>query len=162
VGCNGGHDSLWLARQGWSVTAIDMSRHAVAKVRKLAREEGLDISTKRVDVTALDVEGEYDLVSVCYMHLTKGDRALMLDNAARSLRPGGRLLFRGFEASIKEAPFPRELLPSRSEVLSELSPLLVIRQADVADEFFPYFNKVMKLLTIVAEREKKNPGFDAE
>jgi 2-polyprenyl-3-methyl-5-hydroxy-6-metoxy-1,4-benzoquinol methylase len=153
VGCGGGHDSLWLARNGWSVTAIDISRHAVATVRKLAREKGLDVSAKRVDVTALDAEGEYDLVSICYMHLPKGDRALMLGNAARSLRPGGTLLFRSFEAGIREAPFPRELLPRRSEVVRELSSLLVVQQADVADEFFPYMNKVMRLLTVVAKRE---------
>jgi 2-polyprenyl-3-methyl-5-hydroxy-6-metoxy-1,4-benzoquinol methylase len=153
VGCGGGHDSLWLARHGWSVTAIDISRHAVTKVRKLAREERLDVTAKRVDVTALDVESEYDLVSICYMHLPKRDRALMLSGAARSLRPRGTLLFRSFEAGVKEAPFARELLPRRGEVVRELAPMLVVRQAEVADEFFPYLNRVMRLLTVVAERE---------
>jgi len=162
VGCGGGHDSVWLARKGWSVTAIDTSRHSIATVRKLAREQGLDIVARRLDVTALGADGEYDLASICYMHLSKHDRALMLGNAARALRPGGTLLFRSFEASIEEAPFDRELLPSRSEVLRELAPFLAIRQADVADEFFPYMDKVMSLLTIVAERRIKDPELCAE
>ena len=162
VGCGGGHDSVWLARKGWSVTAIDISRHSVATVRKLAGEQGLDIVARRLDVTALEADREYDLVSICYMHLAKGDRALMLGNAARALAPGGTLLFRSFEAGIEEAPFDRDLLPRRSEVTCELSPMLSIHQADVADEFFPYLNKTMRLLTIVAVREMSDPTVLAE
>jgi 2-polyprenyl-3-methyl-5-hydroxy-6-metoxy-1,4-benzoquinol methylase len=158
VGCGGGHDSVWLARNGWSVSAIDISRHSIAKVRKLAREQGLDIVAKRLDVTALAADREYALASICYVHLPKRDRVLMLGNVARSLAPGGTLLFRSFEASIREAPFDRELLPGRSEVIRELSPALSIHQADVADEFFPYLNKTMRLLTIVALREMSDPA----
>ncbi|MCG8409442.1 MAG: class I SAM-dependent methyltransferase [Phycisphaerales bacterium] len=154
VGCGGGHDTLWLARQGWSVTAIDLSRHAVSKVRKLARETKLDVTAARDDVTALDAEQEFDLVSICYMHLPAADRSKMLTNVTRALKVGGTLLFRSFEASIDDAPFDRSLLPSREAVLAELDAGFKIRQADVLDEFFSYMKKQMRLLTIVAIRAK--------
>ena len=64
-----------LCRKGWSVTAIDTSRHAVSKVRRLATKAGLDVNALREDVTALTYEDEFELVSVCYMHLPPADRS---------------------------------------------------------------------------------------
>ena len=153
VGCGGGHDSIWLARQGWSVTAIDTSRHAVSNVRKLANEAGLvELNAVKVDVTALDAEVQFDLVSICYMHLPPADRFKMLDCAKRAMGPCGTLLFRSFEATIDVAPFDRSLLPSREAVLAELGPDITIQRADVADEYFPYLKKEMRLLTVIATR----------
>ncbi len=160
VGCGDGHDSVWLARQGWSVSAIDTSRPVVANVRKLAAEARLDVTAKRMDVTALDAQQEYDLVSICYMHLPRGDREAMLRNAARALKLGGTLLFRSFEAGIADAPFDRALLPTRDDVVGELESKLVIKRAHVADEFFPYMKKVMRLLTVVADRPPVDEGMN--
>lgn len=154
VGCGGGHDSLWLARRNWSVTVIDLSRHAVSKIRKLAKEAGLDVTAVREDVTTLDAENEFDLVSICYMHLQAADRSKMLANAGRAVKVGGTLLFRSFETTIEDAPFDRSLLPSREAVLAELDAGFTVRQADVSDEFFPYMKKQMMLLTVVAIRSE--------
>lgn len=150
VGCAGGHDSIWLAQQGWAVTAIDTSRHAISKLRKLAQEPRLDIKAVKQDVTTLEMPNEFDLVSICYMHLPGRARAKMITNAACAVAPGGTLLFRSFEATLEEAPFARELLPSREEVLEELGTDLAVKRAEVESEYFPYMKKEMKLLTVVA------------
>ena len=155
VGCAGGHDALWLARQGWAVTAIDTSRHAVSRVRSRAREAGLDVTALTQDVIELDAPGAFDLVSVCYMHLPAAARAGMLASASKALAPGGVLLFRSFDAGMDEAPFDRSLLPTRGAVLAELDDELTVQRADVADEFFPYMKKDMKLLTIIAVRAEE-------
>lgn len=152
VGCGGGHDSLWLAQQGWSVTAIDTSRHAVAKLRALARESQLDVTAVKQDVTTLETTDEFGLVSICYMHLPASDRVKMLASAGRALKPGGTLIFRSFESGIAEAPFDRSLLPSRDDVLAELGERLMVKRANVADEFFAYMKKMMRLLTVIALR----------
>ncbi len=152
VGCGGGHDAIWLAQQGWSVRAIDTSRHAVATVRRLATEKSLNITVAKDDVTALDAMDEFDLVSICYMHLPASARSKMLANASQAVKPGGTLLFRSFDASIGEAPFERSLLPSCNEVLEELGAGVAVQQADVADEFFPYMKKQMRLLTVIVTR----------
>ena len=65
------------------------------------------------------------------------------------MKPGGALLFRSFEASIEEAPFDRNLLLSREDVLKELGSEITIHRADVADEYFAYLKKEMRLLTVV-------------
>ena len=36
VGCGEGADAIWLARSGWTVTAIDISDVAVSRARKAA------------------------------------------------------------------------------------------------------------------------------
>src|SRR3954468_10099211 len=36
VGCGEGADAIWLARQGWTVTAIDISEVAVGRARDAA------------------------------------------------------------------------------------------------------------------------------
>jgi len=153
VGCGGGHDALWLAKQGWQVTALDSSRHAVSKVRKLAAESGLSLVATRADITTLDEPLTFDLISICYMHLADEDRRKMLNASSQALAPGGKLLFRSFEASVEEAPFDRALLPSRANVVDELSPSLEIDSATVEDEYFPYLKREMTLLTVVATRK---------
>lgn len=152
VGCGGGHDSIWLAQQGWSVFAIDTSRHAVTTVRKLAAEASLDLTAERLDATSLTFSSEFDLVSICYIHFAQDDLEQMLSGAVSALKGGGTLLIRSFEAGIEEAPFDRKLLAARNVVVNALSAHMLIERANVADEYFPYMKKKMRLLTVIATR----------
>ena len=38
AGCGTGADAVWLARQGWAVTAIDISPTAVGQAERLAAD----------------------------------------------------------------------------------------------------------------------------
>lgn len=95
LGCGAGGDTLWLARQGWSVTAVDISATAVERIRERARDLGLAdrVTAERHDLASSFPAGRFDLVSAQYFHtpfpLTR-DRVLR--TAARALRPGGFLL----------------------------------------------------------------------
>ncbi|MDF1810230.1 MAG: class I SAM-dependent methyltransferase [Phycisphaerales bacterium] len=153
VGCGGGHDSIWLAQQGWSVDAIDMSKHSLATVRKLASQSSLDVTAQRIDATTMSFDAEFDLVSICYIHIPAEDRLQMLVRSAMALKPWGTLLVRCFEAGIEEAPFDRALLPSLEEVVDVISESMLIRKSVVAEEYFPYMKKDMLILTIVAVRK---------
>ena len=42
VGCGEGADAIWLARRGWTVTAIDVSDVAVRRAREAAELVGAD------------------------------------------------------------------------------------------------------------------------
>src|SRR6476620_8260573 len=67
VGCGEGADALWLARQGWAVTALDISQIAVHRARAHADRENVDITW--VLSGLLDAElpaGGFDLVSAQY------------------------------------------------------------------------------------------------
>src|SRR5215213_6548282 len=40
VGCDEGADAIWLARRGWTVTAIDISDLAISRAREAAKLAG--------------------------------------------------------------------------------------------------------------------------
>ncbi|GFE19236.1 methyltransferase [Streptomyces glebosus] len=95
LGCGDGGDALWLARQGWHVTAVDISAVAVGRLAALARSHGLDdrVTTVRHDLHKSFPPGGFDLVCAHYLHTPFDlDRATVLRSAAHALRPGGRLL----------------------------------------------------------------------
>ncbi|MFJ8402545.1 class I SAM-dependent methyltransferase [Streptomyces microflavus] len=98
LGCGEGGDTLWLARRGWRVTAVDLSSVAVERLTTLARSLGLGdgVTAEQHDLDASfpkGPDGGFDLVTAHYLHTPFGlDRAAVLRRAAHALRPGGRLL----------------------------------------------------------------------
>ena len=95
LGCGDGGDALWLARQGWHVTAVDISAVAVERLAALARSQGLAdrITAVRHDLGRAFPRGEYDLICAHYLHTPFDlDRTAVLRSAAHALRAGGRLL----------------------------------------------------------------------
>ncbi|WP_199433812.1 class I SAM-dependent methyltransferase [Qaidamihabitans albus] len=94
LGCGDGGDALWLAGQGWRVTAVDISAVAVERLGTLARSQGLGnrVTALRHDLYMSFPHGEFDLICAHYLHTPFGlDRAAVLRSAAHALRPGGRL-----------------------------------------------------------------------
>ena len=93
VGCGEGADAIWLARHGWTVTAIDISDVAVGRAREAAEPAGAVVEWRCGDAlqTAFPARS-FDLVSLQYPALPKaaGDAAVrtLLD----TVRPGGLLL----------------------------------------------------------------------
>lgn len=62
LGCGEGRDSVWFARQGWSVTAVDLSAAGVRKTERLAAEAGVTLeSIWRGDLRDADLSG-FDLL----------------------------------------------------------------------------------------------------
>ncbi|MEW1751765.1 class I SAM-dependent methyltransferase [Streptomyces angustmyceticus] len=95
LGCGNGGDALWLARQGWQVTAVDISAVAVERLAALARSHDLGdrVTTVWADVRTSFPPGGFDLVCAHYLHTPFDlDRSTVLRSAAHALRPGGRLL----------------------------------------------------------------------
>jgi SAM-dependent methyltransferase len=96
LGAGEGINSLWLAEQGWQVTAVDFAPAAVAKIEREARQRDLPIQAQAADILTYQAEIEFDLVVICYIHLPPEERAQLLMNAASSLVPDGILLYIGF------------------------------------------------------------------
>jgi SAM-dependent methyltransferase len=95
LGCGDGGDALWLAGQGWRVTAVDISAVAVTRLAALADARGLGdrVTAVRHDLHTSFPDGEFDLICANYLH-TPFDlaRAAVLRSAAHALRKDGRLL----------------------------------------------------------------------
>jgi SAM-dependent methyltransferase len=94
VGCGEGADAVWLARNGWDVTALDVSSVALRRAQQAADSAGVTVRwvhSGLVEATAVD--GGYELVTALYPALVKtpgndAERALLA-----AVAPGGTLLF---------------------------------------------------------------------
>lgn len=94
VGCGEGADAVWLAQQGWDVTALDVSDVGLERARDSAAAADVDVTWLLSGlVEAALPEGGFDLVSAQYPAIQRSpgndaERALMA-----AVAPGGTLLF---------------------------------------------------------------------
>ena len=95
LGCARGDDAIWLARQGWTVTGVDVAEAALSAARDAAKKAGVADRTtfERHDLAASMPAGPFDLVSAMFLHTpVEFDRAAVLRRAADAVAPGGLLL----------------------------------------------------------------------
>jgi len=97
VDCGEGADASWLAQQGWRVTAVDISDVALERARRAARDVGVEVDARRVELAVDPLPGRFDLVSVQYPALrhTPDDAAIRAILGAVAL--GGTLLVVGHD-----------------------------------------------------------------
>jgi SAM-dependent methyltransferase len=93
VGCGEGADAIWLARRGWTVTAIDVSEVAIGRAREASGPAGASVEWIRGDVLETPFEPRsYDLVSLQYPALPKAAGEAAVRRLLDTVRPGGLLL----------------------------------------------------------------------
>jgi len=95
LGCGEGADAIWLAEQGWTVVAVDVSGTALSRARTAATSRGLaeHIDFQQHELTRSFPAGLFDLVSAHFLHSTvEMDRTALLRRAADAVAPGGALL----------------------------------------------------------------------
>jgi SAM-dependent methyltransferase len=93
VGCGEGADAIWLARHGWTVTAIDISDVAVTRAREAAGLAGAVVEWVRGDALQTPFPaGSFDLVSMQYPALPKAAGEAAIRALLNTVRPGGLLL----------------------------------------------------------------------
>lgn len=88
-----GRNAVYLAEQGYDVTAMDASPKGLEKATALAAQRGVTINTEVGDLQEgyeMGVE-KYDLITDFYYHDTK-----MLSAAMRALKPGGMFVLQNF------------------------------------------------------------------
>ncbi len=94
VGAGEGGDALWLAEQGWTVTASDISSRALRRIADEAERRGADVACQHVDANALDPfeAGAFDLVSAQYASIPRTPDNRAVHNLLNAVAPGGTLL----------------------------------------------------------------------
>jgi SAM-dependent methyltransferase len=95
LGCGEGGDAIWLARRGWSVTAVDVSATALDRAAADADAAGLAdrIDFQQHDLALTFPSGAYDLVSAQYLHSPiEFPRVHVLQEATGAVAAGGLLL----------------------------------------------------------------------
>jgi thioredoxin reductase/SAM-dependent methyltransferase len=94
VGAGEGGDALWLAAQGWNVTANDISPRALERVSDEAQRRGLHVKCHHADANALDTfaPAAFDLVSAQYASIPRTPDGRGVRNLLGAVAPGGTLL----------------------------------------------------------------------
>ncbi len=95
LGCARGDDAVWLARQGWHVTAVDVSSVALGIAARNAEAAGFAdrIRFETHDLALSFPEGSFDLVTASFLHSPQDwPRGAVLARAAKAVAPGGHIL----------------------------------------------------------------------
>ncbi len=124
VGCGEGGDAIWLAGQGWEVTAADISRVAVERGAAVAAERAPEVAANiawvRADLAAEHPPARsFDLVSAQYFALEKERGEEPVRALLAAVAQGGTLLYVGHDP----AGFPPD---------TEFDPAEYVMPADVA------------------------------
>jgi SAM-dependent methyltransferase len=94
LGCGTGYVSAWLARRGAHPVGIDNSEQQIATARRLQAEHGIDFPIIHGNAEELPYpDASFDLAISEYGASIWADPYLWVPEAARVLRPGGRLIF---------------------------------------------------------------------
>jgi 2-polyprenyl-3-methyl-5-hydroxy-6-metoxy-1,4-benzoquinol methylase len=107
IGAGEGRNAIWLAGQGWTVTAIDVSDVGLARAEERAGREGVELQTWLGDWRKYRAPEPFDLAVISFMHPRPEERASMFAWAGAMLVPGGHLFTVGVDLSELGSRGPR-------------------------------------------------------
>ena len=130
-----GRNAIWLAQQGWTVTAVDFSSVGIDKARRISAEKKVDVTWVVDDVITFETDADFDLVIVFYLHLAPADMKAVLAHASAALNRGGTLLVVGHDranfTSGVGGPQDPTILHDADEIASELEGLVIEKARQV-------------------------------
>lgn len=108
LGCGEGADSIWLAEQGWDVTAVDISAVALERGRREQESRQLRpwgpsaIDWRQADLTTWEPPQTYELIAASYLHSPSEalSRYSLIRRYSAWVEPGGFLF------TLAHATFP--------------------------------------------------------
>lgn len=125
LGCARGDDAIWLAKQGWTVTGVDVAEAALIAARASAQDANVSGRTtfERHDLGETFPTGKFELVTAMFFHSPVDfGRVQALRRAADSVAKGGLLLV---VAHGSRAPWswadPDTVYPTAQDELKDLA-----------------------------------------
>ncbi len=111
LACGDGRNTLYLAGQGFQVTAMDFSSSGLERLKGFAAQEGLHISTKQMDLSSpegLEQLGRYDVILCNHYRLLSKTAERLKEH----LEQDGILWINGFAECPPDNPSiqPRDLI----------------------------------------------------
>ena len=129
-----GRNAVYLARQGFNVTAVDISEKGLTKARLLAKENGVRIKTIQADISEFRINKNHwhGIISI-FFHTPAALRKTIHRNILAGLIPGGVFILEGYSQEQLDyktgGPPAQELLFDLDEIQAELNKLeLLINQ----------------------------------
>lgn len=62
IGCGEGKDAVYMAQQGYSVTAFDLTENGINKTQKLAESRGVKVNAYVDDINEFKADGQFDII----------------------------------------------------------------------------------------------------
>lgn len=148
IGCGDGRNSLFLAKEGFDVMAVDLSSVGIEKLQETARQEELKIQTEVGDIRNIELTGDYGVIVSTYVlhHLPRTDALKLVGEIKLHTSEGGYNIITTFT---QNGDFYRSMLKDGTR-----------------DDFYPATNELQELyngweVIQYEEREwtakKKNP-----
>ena len=92
-----GRNSVWLAEQGFEVTAFDFAPNAVEKAKRLAQRHSVAVKHQVGDIYAWPWTTQYDaLVAIFIQFMPPERRDAVFAGMKAAVKPGGLLLLEGY------------------------------------------------------------------
>ncbi len=92
-----GRNAVWLAEQGFEVTAMDASIIGLQKAQRLAQARGVNLTTVHADLADFDIgANRWDVIVSIFCHLPPALRRSVHRRCVQGLRPGGALLLEAY------------------------------------------------------------------
>lgn len=138
VGCGEGGDAIWLARRGWQVTAVDISRIALQRAAAAGADVAGRVAWTHGDLTVLPPPaGAFDLVSLQYFPLLRRPDHTALRGLLDAVAPGGTLLVAGHDLADLPPQHVHNVNPGDYYQPSEIARLLDDGWSVLVDETRP-------------------------
>lgn len=164
LGDGEGRNSVWLAKKGLDVTAVEISPVAVGKARKLAERHAVNIHLIQTDMllhdwNATTLNNTFDwVVSIFIQFVGPEGRKIQFDTMKALTRQGGRIMLHGYTPKQLEyktgGPSAIENLYTRPMLLEAFSDWEVeeiVEYEDVISEGLGH-NGQSALISIVARK----------
>lgn len=148
LGCGSGTDAIFLARQGFDVTGIDISPTALGQAEEKARKAGISVRWVLADVTAPPKIGPYDFIydRGCYHNVRDQNLEAYIETVRRFSHAGTKLLVLSARRD--------ERSPARSSGVSE---------EELRFDFSPFFEVewLREIMLETNEAQVAAPGWSA-
>lgn len=134
-----GRNAVFLARQGYAVTAVDSSAVGLKKAERLAREHGVEIELVQADLLDYDIgESRWDGIVSIFCPVPAGPRTVLHRRVVSGLKPGGVFLLEAYTPEQLRygtggGPSP-ETKTSRESLIEDLRGLTFIHLAELERE----------------------------
>ncbi len=133
-----GRNAVWLAQQGFAVTAVDQSSIGMAKAQELAEARGVALTTEVGDLADYDLgSAKWDNIVSIFGHLPSSLRHDVHRRVVQALRPGGTFLLEAYTpdqltTSGTGGPPDPDMMPTAELLRSELAGLDVVLAQEVS------------------------------
>jgi len=157
-----GRNAVFLAANGFEVTAVDSSRVGLACASRLATERGVRISTVQADLGRYRIqEGHFQVIVSIFCHLPPEVRRDVHARVVRGLAPGGIFLLEAYrpEQASRSTGGPREasLCVTLAQLRAELGGLDILLEGELERDVLegPYHNGQGAVVQLIAQKPRR-------